>query len=242
MKICRNCGHQLSDLAQFCDACGQPQPPAAIPGPKLGPWIIAIVLLLVGLVVGASIGAVAFTASRTFITQSLTQSLTVTSTTTTQVTRLGVNTSRIQSQDVLSVCFSPGGNCADQIIYWIGRANSSIHILIYSFTLDTISSALISAKQKNPALDIRIVWDTSNSTGTEYQRLKNASFNMHIDHRNGLMHDKVAIIDGHIIITGSFNWSADANQRNRENLIVLDSQTVGSAYEQNFQQNWQATA
>jgi phospholipase D len=159
-----------------------------------------------------------------------------------QVTGSGVNTPPIQSQDILSVCFSPGGNCADQIIYWIGRANSSIHILIYSFTLDTISNALISAKQKNPALDIRIVWDTSNSTGTEYQRLENASFNMHIDHRSGLMHDKVAIIDSHIIITGSFNWSNAANQTNRENMIVLDSQAWGSAYEQYFQQNWQATA
>ena len=230
MKICRNCGRQLSDLAQFCEACGQPQPRTAISRPSLGPWIIAAVLLLVGVAVGFGMGAAAFTGSRA----SVTQSLTVTNT-----TSLGNSPAGL-----VEYCFSPGGNCADQVIYWIGRANSSIHILIYSFTLDTISNALIQARQNKPNLDIRIVWDesSSNESGSEYQKLLTAGFQIHIDHRNGLLHDKVAIIDGHIILTGSFNWSNAANQTNRENLIVLDSQAWGSAYEQNFQQNWQATA
>ena len=179
---------------------------------------------------GSGIGAAAFMGSRTVVTQSLT----VTSTT----TNLG-----LPSTDLVEYCFSPGGNCASRGVYWIGQANSSIHILIYSFTLDTISNALIQAKQNKPNLDIRIVWDASmsNETGSEYLKLLNAGFQIHVDHRSGILHDKVAIIDSHIILTGSFNWSNAANQTNRENLIILDSQAWGSAYEQNFQQNWQAT-
>ena len=227
MKICSNCGSQLADSAQFCHVCSQPQPTR----PKLGPWIIAVVLLLVGLAVGSGIGAVAFAGSRTVVTESLT----VTSTT----TNLG-----LPSAALVEYCFSPGGNCASRVVYWIGRANSSIHILIYTFTLDTISNALIQAKQNKPNLDIRIVWDasSSNETGSEYQKLLNAGFQIHIDHRSGLLHDKVAIIDSHIILTGSFNWSNAANETNRENLLVLDSQAWGTTYEQNFELNWQATA
>jgi phosphatidylserine/phosphatidylglycerophosphate/cardiolipin synthase-like enzyme len=125
----------------------------------------------------------------------------------------------------------------------IGRANSSIHVLIYSFTLDTITVALIQAKQAKPNLDVKIVWDESNvdASGLEYQRLKSAGFNIRVDHRNDLLHDKVAIIDGHIILTGSFNWSDAANKTNRENLIILDSETWAAAYEQNFQQIWAAS-
>jgi phosphatidylserine/phosphatidylglycerophosphate/cardiolipin synthase-like enzyme len=71
--------------------------------------------------------------------------------------------------------------------------------------------------------------------------LLSAGINTHIDHRGGIMHDKVAIIDDHIVITGSFNWSQVATEVNRENLIVIDSVVVASSYEQNFQQNYAAT-
>ncbi len=197
--------------------------------------ILIVAVFLVGLIAGLLIGA---SSSST----QLSSTSTIT-TTTVQVTVAGVTTAQIQSQDILSVCFSPGGNCANQVVYWIGRANSSIHILIYSFTLDSIGNALIQAKQSKPNLDIRIVWDESSSkeSGSEYQKLLNAGFQIHVDHRSGLLHDKFAIIDGHIVLTGSFNWTNSANDTNRENLIVLNSETLASAYEKNFEQNWQAT-
>jgi phosphatidylserine/phosphatidylglycerophosphate/cardiolipin synthase-like enzyme len=56
--------------------------------------------------------------------------------------------------------------------------------------------------------------------------LANASTNIRIDEPGlELLHDKVAIIDSHIIITGSFNWSNEANLPDRENVVVLNSQT-----------------
>ncbi len=197
--------------------------------------ILIVAACLAGLIAGLVIAA-SFSTPSPFIS--------TISTTTMQVTVSGVTTGQIQPQDILSVCFSPGGNCARQVVYWIGRANSSIHVLIYSFTLDSIGNALIQAKQSKPNLDIRVVWDESNvkESGSEYQKLLDAGFQIHVDHRNGLLHDKYAIIDSRIVLTGSFNWTNSANETNRENLIVLNSETVASAYEKNFQQNWQATS
>jgi phospholipase D len=196
--------------------------------------ILIAAVFLVGLMVGLFIGASPY---------STPTPVTSTVTTTVQTQLIAASATTVQSQDILSVCFSPGGGCADVVVYWIGRANSSIHILIYSFTLDSIGNALITAKQNKPSLDIRIVWDASasNEAGSEYQKLVNAGFNIHIDHRSGLLHDKVAIIDSHIILTGSFNWSNAANHTNRENLIVIENPSWASAYEQNFQENWSAT-
>lgn len=144
---------------------------------------------------------------------------------------------------LIEYCFSPGGNCAGTVIKWINRANSTIHILIYSFTLDDVGDALVIAKQKNPGLDIKIVWDEGNwnATGSEYAKLKNAGIDIRVDYRNGLLHDKVAIIDDHIIITGSFNWSVDANTSNRDNLVVIDNGDWAAAYEQVFQRIWSAS-
>jgi phospholipase D len=192
---------------------------------------VGIAVILVGVIVGFLLGAAT---TYSGIGRVVTEQVTMTQMATTAIT--------VQpgAQDLVQYCFSPGGDCANLVIYWIGRANSSIHVLIYSFTLDTITAALIQAKQAKPNLDVKIVWDESNvnGTGSEYQRLKSAGFNIRVDHRGGLLHDKVAIIDSHIILTGSFNWSDAANKTNRENLIVLDSNTWASAYEQNFQQIW----
>jgi phosphatidylserine/phosphatidylglycerophosphate/cardiolipin synthase-like enzyme len=55
------------------------------------------------------------------------------------------------------------------------------------------------------------------------------------------MHDKVAIIDDHIIMTGSFNWSEEANKSNRDNLVVIDNGDWAAGYEQDFQRIWSAS-
>ena len=194
---------------------------------KVGSTILSLGLLLVGLMVGFGIGAAIFAGSQTPLTV------------TRESTMMSLNT--IHPQDLLETCFSPGGDCASRVVYWIGRANSSIHILIYSFTLNAIGDALVQAKQRG--IDARIVWDKSNwnASGSEYQKLKDSGIEVRIDYRHGLLHDKVAIIDQHIIITGSFNWSQAANQENRENLVVIEGQAWAHDYEQQFQQIWNAS-
>jgi len=157
---------------------------------------------------------------------------------------LTIDFAKAQTVTVVSVCFSPNGNCGATVAYWISRANSTIHIEIYDFTLNQISDALVNASRANPRLSIEIVWDDSmaHGKGSEYNVLLGAGISIHLDKRSGVMHDKVAIIDDHIVLTGSFNWSNEANQVNRENLIVIDSTAIAALYEADFQQNYAATA
>ncbi|MFI5449800.1 MAG: phospholipase D-like domain-containing protein [Candidatus Bathyarchaeia archaeon] len=157
---------------------------------------------------------------------------------------LSIGLVEAQTVTVISVCFSPGGNCGATVAYWISRANSTIHIEIYDFTLNEISDALVNASRANPKLSIEIVWDNSmaNGRGSQYNALLAAGISIHLDTRSGVMHDKVAIIDDHIVLTGSFNWSNEANNENRENLIVIESTAIAALYEANFQQNYAATA
>lgn len=56
------------------------------------------------------------------------------------------------------------------------------------------------------------------------------------------MHDKVAIVDGHIILTGSFNWTDAATNSNNENLVAIDSTSWSAFYEAVFQQVYAAAA
>jgi phosphatidylserine/phosphatidylglycerophosphate/cardiolipin synthase-like enzyme len=194
----------------------------------LGAIVIVVILLV------ASIPKVPV--SQQYVTTTQTRSLT-----TTQFQTVTQTFQTSGPSQLVEYCFSPGGNCANVVVNWIDRANSSIHILIYEFSL----SQIIRAEQRNPNMDIRIAWDNSeiaSGYSSQYQILKSAGINVRVDHRSGILHDKVAIIDGHIIVTGSFNWSNDANTINRENLVILDSQAWAAAYEQQFQLTWAASS
>jgi phosphatidylserine/phosphatidylglycerophosphate/cardiolipin synthase-like enzyme len=191
-----------------------------------------IVLLgIISLVAGFALGAASNPGTQTIVTEQITTTQTATS-------------FSEQSVDLVEYCFAspqpPHGDCANRLIHWFNQANTSIHIMIYSFTLDTVGDALIQAKQHG--VEVKIAWDKTevNVQGSEFQKLKSAGIDIRIDRETGisLLHDKVAIIDGHVIITGSFNWSTEANLHDRENLIVINSQAWGAAYEQNFQQIW----
>ena len=147
---------------------------------------------------------------------------------------------------VVAVCFTSGygskSNCASLIIYWIQRANSTIHILIYSFTLASITSALVAAK--NRGVDVQIVMDHAQSkeASSQYPNLNQTGLQVRLSNNAFEMHDKLAVIDGHVVLTGSFNWTNDANSNNDENLLVLDNRTTAALYEQEFQLVWNAAA
>ena len=54
-----------------------------------------------------------------------------------------------------------------------------------------------------------------------------------------LLHHKMGVIDGHIVITGSQNWSEAANRSNDENLLVIDNPMVAAHFQQEFDRLYQ---
>jgi phosphatidylserine/phosphatidylglycerophosphate/cardiolipin synthase-like enzyme len=141
------------------------------------------------------------------------------------------------STGVLGVRFSPNGGCEDQVLYWIGRANASIHVLIYSFTLDSIGDALVTAH--NRGIEVQVVFEKGQiSQYSEYQRLKDAGISVRNDTNSHYMHDKIMIVDGMIVLTGSYNYSENAESYNNENLIVISSTFIAEAYEEEFTEIW----
>jgi len=134
------------------------------------------------------------------------------------------------------VYFSPKGGCAEAVIYWIGRANQSIHVLMFIFSLDSIADALISAHKRG--LEIKVVFDKSQSY-SQFGVLEAAGIEVRNDTNwEGIMHNKIAIIDHRIVLTGSFNWTGTAENNNNENLVVMHSVEVASRYESEFQKIW----
>jgi phosphatidylserine/phosphatidylglycerophosphate/cardiolipin synthase-like enzyme len=52
------------------------------------------------------------------------------------------------------------------------------------------------------------------------------------------MHHKFMVVDGGIVVTGSYNWSHAAEERNDENLIVILNPDIATLYEAEFDRIW----
>lgn len=140
--------------------------------------------------------------------------------------------------NIVGIYFSPDGECEAQVLYWIDQANSTIHVMIFSFTLDSVSNALIEAHQRG--VEVKVVFERSQiSKYSEYSTLANAGIQVRNDTNSRFMHNKVMIVDGIYVLTGSFNWSASAQESNDENLVVIKDSGYAQIYEEKFLEIWQ---
>ena len=149
-----------------------------------------------------------------------------------------ITTKTITLSQVQGVCFSATEDCVSMLIGLIRGAKRSVHVMVYSLTLDGLSEALIEAK--NRGVDVKVVIEADNalSKGSEYQRLLEAGVEVRLDGNPYLMHHKAMIVDGEIVVTGSYNWSWSAENRNDENLVIIKDAEIASLYEAEFQRVW----
>jgi phosphatidylserine/phosphatidylglycerophosphate/cardiolipin synthase-like enzyme len=136
----------------------------------------------------------------------------------------------------IRVYFSPNGGCTDAILSQINRAQKEILLQAYSFTSKPIAQALIQAQKRG--VKIIAVLDKSNKR-QKYSAatfLKNMGIPVFIDDKHAIAHNKIMIIDNRVVITGSFNFTMAAENKNAENLLILDDRPdLTRAYRENFQ-------
>jgi phosphatidylserine/phosphatidylglycerophosphate/cardiolipin synthase-like enzyme len=73
---------------------------------------------------------------------------------------------------------------------------------------------------------------------SEYNRLKSAGIPVMLDENAEYMHNKFMVIDGKVVLTGSYNYSKQADTQNDENLIVIVDEAAAKAYEDEFNEMW----
>ena len=140
------------------------------------------------------------------------------------------------SADAASVLvgFSPDGSAEQIVINQIRSARREIRAAVYSLTRARIVSELVKAKQRG--VDVQIKVDKLQAGNQAMQlalgRLVKAGIPVTIidPPGNGAMHNKFAIIDGRRVVTGSFNWTANAALNNYENVVVIEDEQVAKAF------------
>lgn len=128
------------------------------------------------------------------------------------------------------VCFEPSGNCAQQIIDTIAQAKRQVLVQAYSFTSAPIAHALVDAK--NRGVDVEVLLDKSQlrSKGSVLPYLNDQNIFTKIDYLPAIAHNKIMIIDNETVITGSYNFTANAEKRNAENLLIIHNNELARNY------------
>jgi phosphatidylserine/phosphatidylglycerophosphate/cardiolipin synthase-like enzyme len=126
---------------------------------------------------------------------------------------------------------------AARLVELILEAQESIFFMAFSFTADDIGAAIVDAAS-NRGLAVSGVMEeeqVNTNQGTEYDAFVQAGLDIRLDGNEGQMHHKVIIIDRSIVITGSYNFSASAETRNDENLVIIHDPVISGYYLDEFQ-------
>jgi phosphatidylserine/phosphatidylglycerophosphate/cardiolipin synthase-like enzyme len=147
------------------------------------------------------------------------------------------------AESSISSCFVPGDDCTQFIVDAIALAERELLVQAYNFTSPDILEALGDAKAKRN-INVRVLLDKSNEqkmdgklryTGATY--MANRGVSVLIDDRVAIAHNKVIIIDRLHVLTGSFNFTANAQKRNAENVILVrDAPELARRYAEYWEQ------
>lgn len=121
----------------------------------------------------------------------------------------------------VAVHFSPKGGCGQAVVDAINESRHQVLMLAYSFTYDPIVKALMDAHDRG--VDVELVFDKSNEVDlrTDMPRCIEKGLKVLVDAEHAIAHNKVMIIDQRTVVTGSFNFTRQAEDANAENLLVI---------------------
>ena len=135
----------------------------------------------------------------------------------------------------VSVYFSPRGGCEAAVIHELDRACDSIFVQAYSLTSTPIAMALVEAHRRGVKVSVLLDTTQRNGNYSHATFLQNAGIETRIDDRHSRAHNKLMVIDEETVITGSFNFTKEAEDRNAENLVIIWGKELAEAYVKNWE-------
>ncbi len=134
--------------------------------------------------------------------------------------------------------FSPGGGCESRIVAAISEAKKNIRIQMYIFTSKRIADAV--AKAAKRGVNVELILDKSQEKMTygPWRIMRRDGVKVYFDADHDTANNKVVILDKHTVITGSYNFTKAAEEKNAENILIIrnDADLV-NAYLDNFKEH-----
>ncbi len=152
----------------------------------------------------------------------------------------GLNNTFEINNTKIKVYFSPYDKIVQKIIPIIDSAQSYIYVPAFIITHEEFANALLRAKKRN--LDVKIILDATSvsNKASKHKHLRNNGINLKTENYAGKLHSKSLIIDNKFIIVGSMNFSQNGENKNDENVLVIENTNLATAYRDYFRNLWNA--
>lgn len=138
----------------------------------------------------------------------------------------------------IQVYFSPYDKSVQHIIPLIDNAKKYIYLPTFLITHKDLASALLRAKTRG--VEIKIILDANNvfTQHSKHQLLRINGIKLKTENYAGKMHSKSIIIDDKYIVTGSMNFSNSGENKNDENLLIIENPELAKFYREFFLYLW----
>ncbi|HYG85050.1 MAG TPA: phospholipase D-like domain-containing protein [Azospirillum sp.] len=135
------------------------------------------------------------------------------------------------------VCFTPDEDCTELVVAEIGKATASVIMQSDNHPSQPIVKALVNAKNRGIGINVIFSISQSNKHFAGLDALYNDRVDVWIDRQHAISHNNIIIVDGVTVITGSFNFTKAAQEKNAENLVVLKDAALTPRYIENWKRH-----
>ena len=113
-----------------------------------------------------------------------------------------------------------------ELLQVLSQSKQDISIAVYWFTNQELFDCLLTQLKRNINVKLIIHNDFINNreSGLEFQQLIDSGCEFYFSDNDNPMHNKFCIIDGEVLVNGSYNWTYYAEEKNRENIIIIKNE------------------
>jgi phosphatidylserine/phosphatidylglycerophosphate/cardiolipin synthase-like enzyme len=135
----------------------------------------------------------------------------------------GYTRAMVGGQDVeLWLLPDPRGHALQDLRKKIRSAHKSLDIALFTFTHPALVDEVIAAHKRGIAVTLIIDHHSSlGSSSKAVDRLKKSGVRVLMSRGLQLLHHKFILIDGHMLVSGSANWTKAAFYKNSDCILVL---------------------
>ncbi len=140
--------------------------------------------------------------------------------------------------------FSPGSGTETRLAAILDAAARHIDIVTFTFSSKVLADAVLRAHRRG--VKLRFLMDKNMA---KVSSLAKYLFDNGVEFRwrlgrggKGALHNKFAILDGQLLETGSFNWTANASLNSFENVIFVSDAGAVKAYQTVYNDLYSAAA
>ncbi len=146
-----------------------------------------------------------------------------------------------------AVLFTPEDQATEALSQVIDDARAEVLVAMYTLTNRDLGDALVRAQQRG--VSVRLLVD-SHQAEVRYSQVDSLierginAIKVSLGQTgNGIdirYHNKFAVIDREQVVTGSFNWTQQADLENYENIVLLKSEKLARMFQEKFEEHWEA--